>query len=632
MNVTELKGVGAVVSKLLKRLGLESAKDLVENVPRDYDDYSKVSRIAHLRPGRVTIRARITSVTGRYVRRGMHITEALASDTSGSVRVVWFNQPYRAKSLTDEEYFLSGTYAQSYKHLALSNPSIEKVSDFPLHTARLVPRYRLTKGLSAHMLRKLTEQAFSQLAVTETLPDWLISSQKLIDRKTALRTMHFPPSLDELSAAKRRVAFEEVFEMVLASEINKRLHAQEHAASIPFNEQETRSFVDSLPYALTNDQRRAAWDIIQDMTSGRPMNRLLEGDVGSGKTVVAAIAAVNVVQAGFQVAFMAPTEILARQHVKTLQSTLPDVVRDTVVLMVGSLQSSKKKTALQHIASGRAQIVVGTHALIQESVSYNRLGLVIIDEQHRFGVKQRKLLQAKADTMPDVLNMTATPIPRSLMLTLYGELDASIIKQKPAGRLPVATRVVIPESRSSIYKDLDSVCEDGRQVFVVCPQIDDGIARSVSVASVHKQVAAWLSKRTVVALHGKMLADEKASIMQRFADGEIDVLVSTTVIEVGVDVPNATVMVIEAADMFGLAQLHQLRGRVGRGKYGGECILVQSDNTTSPQRLQKMADESDGFALAEYDLELRGPGAIYGTMQHGELDLRVAKLTVINDF
>ncbi len=627
MNVTELKGVGDASARVLKKLGIESAIDLVENVPRDYDDYSNVQTIASLKPGTITIKARLHAIKGRYVRRGLHLTEALASDETGSVRVTWFNQPYRAQALkADHEYFLSGEFASNYKYLVLSNPSCELVSDFPLHTARLVPKYKLTKGMSAHQLRKFTKTAFDAVQIQETLPDWMIQAKGLMGRSDALFAMHFPKTAQELETARTRVGFDELFEMALASELNKQEFARESAVSIPFAKQAVKTFVDSLPYKLTNDQRKAAWEIMQDMSAGHPMNRLVEGDVGSGKTVVAALAAVNALAHGMQVALMAPTEILAAQHAETLQKLLPH----TVQYVSGSLKKQAKNTARQAIRVGHAQIVVGTHALIQSDVVFNNLGLVIIDEQHRFGVGQRKALQSKGRSMPHILNLTATPIPRSLMLTLYGEMDASIIAEKPPGRTPIVTKIVQPESRKSLYESLRAAIEEGRQIFVTCPQIEESEAktvRSLSVVAIHTQLTQWLKGCRVGLLHGKMKSDEKDRIMQDFVAGAYDVLVSTTVIEVGVDVPNATVMVIEGADRFGLAQAHQLRGRVGRGQHAGSCYLVLTENGMPSKRLKLLERETDGFKLAEYDLELRGPGAIYGTMQHGALDLRVAKIT-----
>lgn len=631
MDVRTIRGVGDAVAKLLDKLGLHTVEDLVENVPREYIDYSHVSPIRDIAPGTVTIKARLHSIKGRYSKRGLHITEALASDETGSVRIMWFNQPYRAQSLKqDEMYYISGDFASSYKYLVINNPSCELVSDFPLHTARLVPKYRLTKGLTAHQLRRFTKNAFEQMTIIESLPQWLIKEQSLISRQEALFAMHFPDDLKKLEAAKRRIGFDELFEMVLASELNKREYAKVSTVSVPFNEEAVQNFVTSLPYKLTDHQRAAAWSILQDMTVGHPMNRLVEGDVGSGKTVVAAIAIVNVVAGGLQAALMAPTELLAAQHAQSLVSLLPPSLASKVVLLSGSMNQKQKTVAKAAINSGDAAIVIGTHALFQSDVAFHNLGLVIIDEQHRFGVEQRKKLQAKADTLPHVLHMTATPIPRSLMLTLYGEMEVSIIAEKPPGRSEITTKICQPESRQKLYQSVVRHVQSGEQAFVVCPQIEEGepsAGRTLSVTAIHKQIAQWCKPLRVGLLHGKLKSDEKEQVMQDFVNKKYDILVSTTVIEVGVDVPNATIMIIEGADRFGLAQIHQLRGRVGRGNLPGWCFLVLSENKAANRRLRLLENESDGFKLAEYDLELRGPGAIYGTVQHGALDLRVAKIT-----
>lgn len=622
-GIQYLKGVGESTAKLLSKLGLNTPFDLVNNIPRRYDDYSKVIKVREIRPGPVTLKIKFSSVSKRYSKKGLHITEALASDETGSVRVMWFNQPYRATSLKiGEEYFVSGEFAQNYRFIVISNPACELVSGFPLNTARLVPQYKLTKGLSGSQLRKFTKTAFSHVEVTETLPQWLIKEKKLVDRKTALFSMHFPETEESIELARRRIAFEEVFEMSLASELNRADFAKQKSLHIPFSKEKVVDFVESLPFKLTNDQRKSAWEILQDMTAGIPMNRLLEGDVGSGKTAVALIAMVNSSVSGFQSVLMAPTQLLAHQHFNTLKDLLPADLKKKIVLLTATT-----KKEINNLDD--SYIVVGTHALIQKDVKFKNLGLVVIDEQHRFGVEQRKKLQAKANVMPHVLNMTATPIPRSIALTLYGEMDVSILAEKPANRQPVVTKVLQPEQRPQLYESIIPLLTEGRQVFIVCPQIleDEKPARSLSVENISKQAKSWLKGYAVGSLHGKMKPDEKEKIMQDFVDNKIHVLVSTTVIEVGVDIPNASVMVVEGADRFGLAQLHQLRGRIGRGVHSGACYLVMTENGNIQKRLQVIEHENDGFKLADYDLELRGPGAIYGTMQHGALDLRVAKIT-----
>lgn len=629
-SVEKIPGVGQALAQKLAVLRIWTVQDLVDYVPRRYDDFSKVIRVSQIRPGPVSIKVKISAVKARYSKKGLHMTEALASDESGSVKLVWFNQPYRAGSIKpDEEYFVSGEFANNYKYFAITNPACELVSSFPVNTARLVPQYRLTKGLGATQIRKIMRSVLKTYNPPETLPVWILKRENLIPKSEALKEMHFPDNMESFKKAKHRLGFEEVFELSLASQLNKEEFKSEHALKIEFNEKLIREFVSKLHFKLTDDQRKAAWRIFQDMKSGAPMNRLVEGDVGSGKTVVAVLAALGAINEGFQVAFMAPTELLANQHAKTFSEYLKLVnLDDRVLLLTGSMSSAQKSNAYEAVESGRAQVIVGTHALFQDKISFKNLGLLVVDEQHRFGVEQRKKLQAKASSMPHVLNMTATPIPRSLALTLYGEMDISIIAELPPGRKPVKTSLSIAENREKIYRFVGSEVDAGRQTFVVCPQIEEEESGRLSVKKIHKELQGkWLKNYRVGLLHGKMTPVEKDEIMQDFINKKYDVLVSTTVIEVGVDVPNASVMVIEGADKFGLAQLHQLRGRVGRGAASAYCYLVMSDNSEFPRRLRLLETENNGFKLADYDLEMRGPGAIYGTLQHGELDLRVAKLT-----
>jgi ATP-dependent DNA helicase RecG len=635
-TISVVKGIGPATALLFHKVGIQTVQDLIDYYPRAYVDYSDITKIADIKPGLVTVKAKITQITGRYVRRGMHITEAIAEDPSGIIRIVWFNQPYRAQSTNSSiDYFISGNFELSHQKMVLINPTTEKVSDLPISTARIIPRYKETKGLKSTQIRKAIREILPTIASEpETLPDWILQSNELMPRSHAIRSMHFPSSINELNKAKKRLGFEEVFQLSLASLLNKEEHSHEHALQIPFDEGLAKRFVSSLPFELTADQKKVIWQIYQDMQTDDPMNRLVEGDVGSGKTVVATMAALMVLNHGFQVAFMAPTELLARQHAETIHALLtPLQLEHTVGLLVGSLTGAQKKAAYKHIESGKVSFIIGTHALIQEKVDMKKLGFVIVDEQHRFGVAQRKQLQKKAGHMPHVLSMTATPIPRTLALTLYGELDISIIKSKPKGRKPIETSIVSPNSTKVVYEAIDVEIEKGRQVFVVCPLISESESLSTvhSVGKVHQELSQGPFKhRRVGLLHGKLPADEKNDIMQKFLENKLDILVSTTVIEVGVDVPNATIMLIQSADRFGLAQLHQLRGRVGRSDHQGYCYLVLSDSKAPSNRLQVFERNNDGFRLAELDLELRGPGAIYGTFQHGQLDLRVAKLTDVS--
>jgi ATP-dependent DNA helicase RecG len=631
-RITSVRGVGEAVAAKFKKLRIETVQDLIESVPRRFDDYSQITAVNRIKPGPVTLKVTLGTPKGRYSRKGLHITECLASDETGGVQLTWFNQPYRANGIKPgEEYFVSGEFAQNYKHFSISNPACELVGNFPVNTARLVPIYKLTKGLGAAQMRRTVKNALDSYKPVETLPEWLLDQEDLMPKGSALKEMHFPVDVAALELAKRRLGFEEVFELTLASELNKQAYKNEHSLEIPFNKDLIKKFVQDLPFKLTDDQRKVAWQVFQDMHSGTPMNRLVEGDVGSGKTVVAVLAALGAMQAGFQVAFMAPTELLANQHAKSVHTLLESVgYHERLLLLTGSMSKKQKDMAYDSIKTGRAQLIVGTHAIFQDKVSFQKLGLLIVDEQHRFGVEQRKKLQSKASEMPHVLSMTATPIPRSLALTLYGEMDVSVIEEMPPGRKTVETDIYIPEIRETVYQHVAQELDAGRQAFVVCPQIEEDDAGRLSVKKIHDQLSKkWLKNYKVGLLHGKMKSDEKDAIMLEFVAGKIQVLVSTTVIEVGVDVPNASVMVVEGADKFGLAQIHQLRGRVGRGSDKAYCYLITTDNGEPSVRLKLLERENNGFKLAEYDLELRGPGAIYGTMQSGELDLRVAKLTDI---
>ncbi len=631
--MTDIKGVGETLAKKYAVLGIHTVADLIDYYPRRYDDYSQVQQIADIKPGVITLRVSIKQAKGRYVRRGMHITEAVASDSTGSVRLIWFNQPYRAAAIKpDALYYVSGQFELSHQKFSVMNPSMELVSEFPVNTARIVPIYREIKGSKSLEIRRMLREVAPLIrSLSETLPTWLIAQQKLMSRSEALMAMHFPESSKQLEQAQRRLGFEEVFGLSLASLLNKNELAQEVALAIPFKQQLARDFVDHLPFKLTDAQRKVTWRIYQDLEKSRPMNRLIEGDVGSGKTVVATMAALMAMEQGFQVAFMAPTELLARQHADTVHKLLePLGYAGQVGMLIGSLKPAQKAEAHKRVKKGDIRLIIGTHALIAEKVDMHKLGLVIIDEQHRFGVEQRKKLQAKAGHALHVISMTATPIPRSLALTLYGELDISVIDTKPLGRKPIITKIVSPNSRAQLYAKIDKELNAGRQLFVVTPLITESEVSKASKSA--EKVYEELSKgpfkhRKVGLLHGKMKSEDKAKVMGDFVAHKLDVLVATTVIEVGVDVPNATVMLIEDAERFGLAQIHQLRGRVGRSEHQGYCYLMLSDSKAPSRRLRAVEGSSDGFELAELDLDIRGPGAIYGTMQHGQLDLRVAKLT-----
>jgi ATP-dependent DNA helicase RecG len=499
----------------------------------------------------------------------------------------------------------------------------------PVNTDRLLPVYRSIKGLKSQLVRKiLAELKPLMTMLPETLPPQIIRDENLPSRSDAVLGMHFPKQPEDVALARERLAFEELFQLLLASQLNRQDNAKLEGWHIPFDQSVVADFVKQLPFELTGAQRRAAWEIIQDFEKKTPMNRLLQGDVGSGKTVVAGLAARQAAASGYQTALMAPTEILASQHAETL-SRLLQPFGVTVGLLTGSVKGAARKTLYEQIAGGSVDVVVGTHALIQETVHFHKLGFVVIDEQHRFGVKQRQQLLTKSEHMPHLLAMTATPIPRSLALTVYGELDVSILNELPKGRKPIETKLWSPNSQAQLYAKVDAEIKAGRQGYVICSLIDDNPDNEIkSVQAEHVKLQNSIFKhRRIGLLHGKMKPDEKDEVMTRFAKGDVDILVSTTVVEVGVDVPNATVMIIENADRFGLSQLHQLRGRVGRSSHQSYCFLVMSDSSKPTQRLKEIEKSNDGFYLAEVDLKLRGPGEIYGRSQHGALNLQIATLS-----
>lgn len=627
-RVTEVKGVGPALAERLEALQINTVKDLLYFFPRKYDDFSQITKIADLAPGKVTVKGKVESVGGRYIKRRLHITEAIIADDTSKVRAVWFNQPYRATQLAKgDEYYFSGAYDFQRNRYVLSNPASEKVENFSLSTARIVPIYRESKGLKSQQLRKVMKELLPLMSVLpETLPPQLVKKFKLASINETLKNLHFPESSQDLEEAKKRTAFEELIWLITASTKNKQDQAGLQGWQIDFKKQLAAKFVKALPFTMTGAQKRAAWEILQDMASGKPMNRLVQGDVGAGKTVVGAMAAYIAAAQGYQTAFMAPTEILATQHAISIANLL-EPLGINVGLLVGSTKFAQKLHLKKLIKAGEVNIVVGTHALIQGDTDFDKLGLVIIDEQHRFGVRQRQELLTKSRNMPHLLSMTATPIPRSLQLTVYGDLEVSIIDELPKGRQPIQTEVVKPGARHTVYEKIDAQIKQGRQAYVVCPLIAEGVnseLKSVE-AEFERLRKSTFKHRQIALLHGQMKADEKEAVMQQFKAGNIDILISTTVIEVGVDVPNSTVMLIEGADRFGLAQLHQLRGRVGRGSEQSYCYLIPSGDNVS-QRLRELEKSNDGFYLAEVDLKLRGPGEVYGRAQSGKLDLSFVNL------
>lgn len=629
-SITLVSGVGEKRAEQFARLGIETVSDMLHFYPRTYEDYGAVVATAEVRPGRTVILVRVTSVTSRYVRRGLHITEALVSDSAGELRAIWFNQPYRANQLkTGGELYMSGSYELQRQRYVLLNPSVEKAENIDKSGPQIIPIYRETKGLTSKIIRDTVAKVLPLAELLpETLPQELLQKEGLASLSQALQSIHAPKDSKALERATARLEFEELLAVLLAAVMNKQENARLSSWEIPFDEAAAKEFVSRLPFSLTSAQRKAAWDIVRNFEAGEPMSRLLQGDVGSGKTVVAAMAAYLAARAGYQTALMAPTEILASQHAETLNKLLAPF-NVSVALLTSSVKGKSRETLLHHIESGAIAVSVGTHALIQPTVRFHKLGFVVIDEQHRFGVDQRRtLLEKSPKHMPHLLSMSATPIPRSLALTVYGELDISVLDELPAGRVPIVTKLVSPNSRESVYAAVDAELDAGRQAYFICPQIEAGDSADIkSVENAFKKLSAGHFKhRNVAMLHGKMKPEEKEAIMAAFKNGAIDVLASTTVIEVGVDVPNATVMVIENADHFGLAQLHQLRGRVGRSELQSYCFLIPATSKAPSQRLRELEQSTDGFYLAEVDLELRGPGEVYGRAQHGQLNLKLARL------
>lgn len=629
-SLDKIKGVGVRVGEQFALAGLHTVGDLIEFFPRSHEDFSHVTDIAKIKPGNVTIKAYCEKISTKTVRRGLRVTTATLADNTGKIMAVWFNQPYREVQLKQgDDFYFSGEFEYSYNRYQLTNPSAEKASDVPVQAGRILPVYRAIKGLKTNLVRKILFELKPLIKMLpETMPTSVVSDEKLLTRSQAIYGIHFPNNSSDIIKARERLAFEEVFQLLLASQLNKQENTKLVGWEIPFNKNIVTNFVKRLPFELTSAQRRAAWDIIQDMEKPIPMNRLLQGDVGSGKTVVAGLVACQVANSGFQTAIMAPTEVLASQHASSLTKLLQPFGL-SVGLLTGRVKGVARKTLYEQIKQGNVDVIVGTHALIQEKLEFHKLGFVVIDEQHRFGVKQRQQLLDKSRYMPHLLAMTATPIPRSLALTVYGELDVSILNELPKNRKPIITKIWSPNSRQQLYKNIDEQLLTGRQCYVICSLIEENPENEIkSVQAEYKKLKNSIFKhRRIGLLHGKMKSNEKDEVMQKFSRGEFDILVSTTVVEVGVDVPNATVIIIEDANQFGLSQLHQLRGRVGRGEYQSYCYLITSTSAKPSQRLREIEKSNDGFYLAEVDLKLRGPGEIYGRAQHGALNLQIATLT-----
>ncbi len=650
--LTVLQGVGPKHAQTLAELGMQTLGDMLYYFPRRYEDYSQLKPIKSLWYGeQITVIGTIQSVHTRPIRGGSSsIIEAILSDGTGALRLSWFNQPWMANRLKEEmQISVSGTVEQYLGRLVMNQPDWEPVDIEHLHTNRIVPIYPLTAKITQKWLRNLMNQVVTYWApaVVDSLPESTRKDARLMPLGQALLQAHFPDTQDSLKTARERLAFDEIFFLQMGVLRQKRDWKQVEARRFPISDEWLGARLTSLPFTLTNAQQRAVTDIRADFDSGKPMNRLLQGDVGSGKTVVAALAAAMITSNGSQAAIMAPTGILAEQHYQSFVNLLaPHQLPQNsenlggvpqqgeggeIRLLTGDTPEAEKEAIRNGLADGSIKIVIGTHAVIEGPVQFKDLQFAVIDEQHRFGVEQRAELRSKG-TNPHLLVMTATPIPRSLALTVYGDLDLSVMDEMPVGRQPINTHVLRPQERERAYTLIRGQIKEGRQTFIIYPLIEESEKMEDLRAAVDDYEV--LSKEIfpdlkLGLLHGRMKPDEKDETMLKFRDKQYDILVSTTVVEVGVDVPNATVMLIEGADRFGLAQLHQLRGRVGRSSEQSYCLLLPThEDATENERLQAMAQSNDGFVLAELDLKQRGPGEFLGTRQSGyATGLRMASIT-----
>ncbi|HXV72983.1 MAG TPA: ATP-dependent DNA helicase RecG [Acidimicrobiia bacterium] len=668
VGVGQIKGLGGKRASNMKEAGVVSVADFLHHVPRRYIDRSRKEPIARVPIGsEVTIIGSVRSVSHRRPRRNLQIIEAVIEDDSARIKAVWFNQGYLVRMLENaNEVALSGVVESFRGSLQMKTPAVDVLSSDTegLTVGRVVPVHPAIGGVSPGHVRRAMHNALKRSRpIDDSLPTELKAANGLMERDKAFGSIHFPDSLEEVEPARKRLVYDELFRLELALAMQKR-HQMDTAIGIehrPTGELVDR-FLGGLPYDLTRAQTRVLGEIEDDLRQRHPMHRLLQGEVGSGKTVVAVATLLRGIEGGWQGAIMAPTEVLAEQHYLGVRSLLADAGLSPalgeshlgmdslftenrngpavhVALLTGSTATTNynadigRTELVDDILSGQVDLVVGTHALIQEGVDFARLGVAVVDEQHRFGVAQRVRLKEKAETAePDLLIMTATPIPRTLSMTMYGDLEVSIIDEMPPGRTPVKTKLISKVEETTAWKVIESEVAKGRQAFVVCPLVDDSPkVEAASATAEHERLAALMSGLRVGLIHGQMRSVDKEEVMAAFRAGEIDVLVATTVIEVGIDVPNATVMVIEDAHRFGLSQLHQLRGRVGRGEHAGQCLLL-ADPTTDEgeERLRAMVGTTDGFRLAEEDLRIRGQGTVFGTRQSGVKDLKLAN--IMSDF